>query len=116
MRVKSEATRIKDIERVKVWLRTNPDRSKVHVLKWMKANPEKVSAHQKVYHALSRGWLVKQPCEICGSLKSEAHHEDYSMPLLVRWLCRQDHKNVERGVIILEPKNKDNNNLASGLT
>jgi len=31
------------------------------------------------------------PCEICGCEKSEAHHDDYSRPLDVRWLCRVHH-------------------------
>lgn len=43
--------------------------------------------------AIRVGQLKKQPCEICGSRKSEGHHDDYGRPLKVRWLCRQHHKN-----------------------
>jgi hypothetical protein len=42
--------------------------------------------------AISDGTLVQQPCEKCGKRKSEAHHDDYSKPLDVHWLCRFHHR------------------------
>ena len=41
--------------------------------------------------AMHRGKLTKKPCEMCGSAQSEKHHENYSEPLKVRWLCRKHH-------------------------
>ena len=41
--------------------------------------------------AIKAGTLVRQPCEVCGALKVDAHHDDYSRPLSVRWLCRLHH-------------------------
>lgn len=41
--------------------------------------------------AIKRGILTRQPCEECGLEKVDAHHEDYSKPLEVRWLCRAHH-------------------------
>lgn len=38
-----------------------------------------------------RGKLIPKPCEVCGSLKVEKHHDDYSKPLEVRWFCREHH-------------------------
>jgi hypothetical protein len=35
--------------------------------------------------------LPRQPCEKCGAQKAHAHHDDYSKPLVVRWLCPADH-------------------------
>ncbi len=31
-------------------------------------------------------------CSDCGETKVEAHHEDYSKPLDVEWLCKKHHK------------------------
>lgn len=59
--------------------------------KWMLANPEKKKAHGKVSYALKKGVIKKLPCEECGSTIVDAHHDDYSKPLEVRWLCRQHH-------------------------
>lgn len=40
-----------------------------------------------------RGKILKQPCMACGSDKCvEKHHEDYSKPLDVLWMCRPCHK------------------------
>jgi ferric-dicitrate binding protein FerR (iron transport regulator) len=61
------------------------------VQKWRRANPEKKRAHDAVERALRRGSLLRKPCEVCGG-KAEAHHDDYSKPLEVRWLCRAHHK------------------------
>src|ERR1017187_6179993 len=40
---------------------------------------------------IARGKVVKKPCEICQNVNVEAHHDDYSKPLAVRWLCRKHH-------------------------
>src|SRR5437763_2220875 len=44
-------------------------------------NAKKVAARQIVRMALVGGILSKQPCEKCGAVKVEAHHEDYDKPL-----------------------------------
>ena len=45
------------------------------------------------FYAISKGLLKKQPCEICATTeKVEAHHDDYSKPLEVRWLCKTHHQ------------------------
>lgn len=56
------------------------------------ANPEKSAAHSAVGHALRRGQLVRQPCEVCGRTRDvHAHHDDYAQKLAVRWLCAEHH-------------------------
>ena len=42
--------------------------------------------------AIQRKELLRMPCEVCHSLNSEAHHDDYSKPLMVRWLCFEHHR------------------------
>lgn len=57
---------------------------------WSKRNPEKIYATRAVSSAVKMGRLVKQPCS-CGNPRSEGHHEDYTKPLDVIWMCRQCH-------------------------
>lgn len=40
---------------------------------------------------IKRGKLQRGLCEGCGAEKVEMHHDDYSKPLVVRWLCRSCH-------------------------
>jgi hypothetical protein len=63
-------------------------------LAWAKRNPEKRHAHAVVKRALAAGTLTRQPCEVCGAEKAHAHHDDYSKPLIVRWLCPAHHAEV----------------------
>jgi hypothetical protein len=49
------------------------------------------SAYSKVQRAVLSGKLIKLPCEVCGG-KAEAHHDDYSKPLDVRWFCKLHHE------------------------
>jgi hypothetical protein len=61
-----------------------------HVAGWRKQNPAKAKAHAKVSKAIKKGTLAKMPCQICGDI-AQAHHDDYSKPLDVRWLCVKHH-------------------------
>ena len=69
---------------------TRPER-RASLFAAQRKDPAKRRAHVAVTNALRRGKLVKQPCEICGDAKVDAHHDDYSKPLDVRWLCRRHH-------------------------
>lgn len=60
---------------------------------WLAENRLKKIAHQKVAYAIQKGELIRQPCERCQTTDTVvAHHEDYSKPLDVIWLCDQHHK------------------------
>lgn len=60
--------------------------------KWIEANPLKHAAHVILATAIKRGKVQKRPCEVCGNLRSHGHHEDYTKPLEVKWLCAKHHK------------------------
>lgn len=64
------------------WRKTHP----LSVEQRRKAN---VRSYARVYQR--RGKLLQQPCEVCGNPNSQKHHDDYSQPLIVRWLCRDHH-------------------------
>ena len=51
-------------------------------------------AHTLVKRAIEKGELVRGPCVICGEAKSEGHHEDYTKPLEVIWLCKKHHRQL----------------------
>lgn len=59
-------------------------------------NPEKRRAHDAVTNALRCKKIQRKPCEVCASIDSEAHHEDYSKPLDVVWLCPKHHAERHR--------------------
>jgi endogenous inhibitor of DNA gyrase (YacG/DUF329 family) len=54
---------------------------------------QKVRARKAVKHALADGTLRRGPCEVGVGCEGriEAHHDDYSKPLAVRWLCAKHH-------------------------
>jgi len=53
--------------------------------------PERRKAGSAVWWAVKTGKLIKQPCEVCGKKKVQAHHSDYQQRLLVVWLCHNHH-------------------------
>lgn len=66
--------------------KTRPKHSELDDYQKLKANAR---SYLNVY--MKRGYIFKQSCSICGSEKSEAHHEDYNKPLEVIWFCRSCH-------------------------
>lgn len=56
--------------------------------------PEKIRAREILSLAIKKRKIIKKPCEICGEQISQAHHEDYSKPLDVIWLCRKHHREI----------------------
>lgn len=60
------------------------------------APSERDAAHRAVNSAIRRGQLVRPDlCEGCGTKcgkRIDAHHDDYSQPLTIRWLGSTCHR------------------------
>lgn len=61
------------------------------VSKWSETNAIKRAAHYIVFYERRSGRLAQKPCEVCGKMKVHAHHDDYSKPLDIKWLCAKHH-------------------------
>ena len=71
---------------------------KTHNLSGVPLMKARARAYARVY--VERGKIKKENCIKCGSRKSQMHHEDYSRPLIVKWMCRpchlKEHKKTRR--------------------
>ena len=61
-------------------------------------NKDKIKTRNITKYAIQTGIVVRLPCEVCGCEKSEAHHDDYSKPLEVKWLCKNHHAEIHRKI------------------
>ena len=63
-----------------------------------KRYPMKYASHIITRNAVRDGKLIPQKfCSCCSSTeKIEGHHDDYTKPLEVRWLCEKCHKQWHR--------------------
>lgn len=72
--------------------------------KWRLTHPlegeARVKANARSYANVyqRRGKLRKERCFNCGDERTEKHHEDYSQPLQVAWLCRKCHVDHHKGI------------------
>jgi hypothetical protein len=74
------------------WAARNRDKRNAIQETYRTDHPDKYAAHKKINVKTRTGKMAKEPCEKCGTLKSvHAHHDDYSKPLEVRWLCSKHH-------------------------
>lgn len=71
--------------------RTRAPEGRAAHAKWRASSSEKIAAHSAVAVALKSGALSRKPCERCGADGAQAHHDDYSKPLEVLWLCPEHH-------------------------
>ena len=75
-----------------------------YMREWRKTHPLtdaqklRANARSMANEYRKRGHLVPEPCETCGSEAVEMHHDDYSRPLDVRWMCRGCHLEFHRDV------------------
>lgn len=80
----------------RVYKPVDPAWKRKHRNLYRERHPLKRQAALAVENALRRGDLVRRQCEVCGAAKTHGHHDDYSKPLVVRWLCHKHHMEVHR--------------------
>lgn len=86
------AHRILNIEKIRAYDRRRGSRqSPGYSKEYRKLFPKKYKAHTLINNAIRDGRLKREPCEECGEDYACAHHDDYSYPLSVRWLCYPCH-------------------------
>lgn len=59
--------------------------------KYYAEHKEQSKARSVLNQAVKSGKVNRYPCTVCGNEDSHGHHEDYSKPLEVIWLCRKCH-------------------------
>lgn len=61
--------------------------------------PERSAARKTLNAAVAAGRIVAGPCEVGTDCvgQIQAHHDDYSKPLDVRWLCKRHHEEHHHG-------------------
>ncbi len=81
-------------ERASKWKKDNPKRKAESAVKYSikqrAEHPERKIARNAVNNALRDGRLKKEPC-LCGKTEVEGHHENYSKPLEIEWMCVKCH-------------------------
>lgn len=75
----------------RAWRAAHPDETLAYNRKYRDEFPDRVSARHAVGTAIRCGKLERHPCEICGDTNAQAHHDNYDLPLAVRWLCPVHH-------------------------
>jgi hypothetical protein len=100
------------IENNRIWRERNPKvgaRAKLTTAeqravkeRFWQNNPGSRSAHRSLYKAVRSGRVLRpENCEKCGKAgRLHAHHEDYSRPLDVHWLCVTCHRRLHAGLPI----------------
>lgn len=79
----------------KKYNKENPEKCLNAVKKWNKENPEKRKAQKLAQYNISIP--NNQSCETCNKrLAKHKHHQDYSLPLKVNFLCIPCHNEIHR--------------------
>jgi hypothetical protein len=87
-----------NIEKIRKYDRDRGNRQpKKYLGEYRSKYPNAHKAHKVLRTALYNDWIVRKPCEVCGSENNvHAHHDDYLEPLNIRWLCAAHHKQWHR--------------------
>ena len=65
---------------------------------WRERNKLKRKAHMLMCTEIRAKRIIRGDCEICGEPDADAHHDDYTKPLDVRWLCKKHHAEHHKNI------------------
>lgn len=102
VRLRVKDHRKNNIEKVRAYDRRRAEEPKRRLasalyLKWYRiSNPQRYKSQTALNNAVRDGRVKKsESCVRCGGKKNiEGHHQDYSKPLDVVWLCSVCHKDL----------------------
>lgn len=83
-------------KRSSAWAKKHPEKRKEYTKEYDRKNPEKKKARNLLNSAIRwKGFPKGDKCDLCGIKgKVDGHHDDYSKPLKVLWVCRDCHASV----------------------
>ena len=83
----------------------HPDKVRESWRKYRSSHKEERAEYDRIINVVThaiRDGIINRPdtCSICGEVGAllHGHHDDYSKPLDVRWVCVQCHKDIHREV------------------
>jgi len=88
---------------VSSWAERNPERKQAVNDAYRRRHPDRQAARRQLQRAIRAGRISRGPCAVCGTtVDIHGHHEDYSKPLDVIWLCGRHHREYHAGQIQIE--------------
>jgi len=74
------------------WYKKNPDKARAKKMRY----PERYKARVALRYAVRKGRITRPVvCSVCGKHgPTEGHHNDYSKPLDIRWVCHSCHRKI----------------------
>lgn len=92
-REKWEQYRLKERD----WAHRNRPKLRIKAKRYYKRirKSDRINVPETLRRAVRRGLVIKKPCEVCGDFRSQGHHDDYTKPLEVRWLCPKHHHQAD---------------------
>lgn len=85
-------------KRQRAYYEKNKEKCRSIIYRSIAKHADKQAARKKVHYALMKKVIVRPSnCEECKQEKKiQAHHTDYSQPLVVQWLCVDCHCNKHK--------------------
>lgn len=95
----------------RAWKKAHPERTREYQRAYYQRNrgelnnqtaqykddyPERAAARLAIHKAIADGDLARGPCFVYGGEPADGHHEDYSKPYEIIWLCRICHTTYHR--------------------